>query len=266
MSEKTSNESPYKILLLSDLHLQLPENDSRYSVFLDVLKKFHKSSYNELFLMGDIFDILIGPFKFWKRLHPDFFYFLNLATQNGKTITWVQGNHDFQISSLLKEYKINWIEHDAVIERNRLKIYLAHGDLADWTDKLHPLWRKVLTSQFLGWILNTFSENFAEKYFYPFALKASSASRKLSGTTPRDPHADKTFKKYALKMGELHNASLVLLGHSHLKENSALNKKIHYLNLGSWLNESLLGSLEIQESGKFDTQILSVKTWLTTDR
>ncbi len=265
MSEKTSNDS-YKILVLSDLHLQLPHNDSRYQVFLDVLKKFHQSSYDELFMMGDIFDILIGPFNFWKRLHPEFFNFLDLATQNGKRITWVQGNHDFQISSLIKEYKINWIEHETVLERNNLKIYLAHGDLADWTDKLHPLWRKLLTSRFLGWILHTLSENFAEKYFYPFALKASSASRKMSGTTPRDPHADKTFKKYALKMGERHKASLVLLGHSHLKDNSSLSEKIHYLNLGSWLNESLLGSLSIQQNGKFESKIISVQSWLTADR
>jgi UDP-2,3-diacylglucosamine hydrolase len=260
MSEKTCN--PYKILVLSDLHLQLPHNDSRYKSFLDILKKFQKSSIDELFLMGDIFDILIGPYNFWKRLHPDFFNFLKTANDHGKRITWVQGNHDFQIQSLLDEYKINWIEHDAVVERNQLKIYLAHGDLADWTDKLHPLWRKLLTSGFLKWTLNKFSENFAEKYFYPFALKASSASRHVSGSTPRDPHADKTFKNYALKMGELHHASLVLLGHSHLKENSSLSEKIHYLNIGSWLNESLLGMIEINEDKKFETKIFSVEAWL----
>lgn len=260
MSDKTSNS--YKILVLSDLHLQLPNNDSRYKNFLDVLKKFQKSSIDELFLMGDIFDILIGPFNFWKRLHPEFFDFLKIAPTLGKRITWVQGNHDFQIQALLKEYNVNWIEHDAIIERNQLKIYLAHGDLADWTDKLHPLWRKLLTSNFLRWTLNLLSENFAEKYFYPFALKASSTSRKVSGTTPRDPQANKTFKEYALKMGELHHASLVLLGHSHLKENSSLSEKIHYLNIGSWLNESLLGMIEINEDKKFETKIFSVEAWL----
>ena len=264
MSETTTDS--YKILVLSDLHLQLPNNDSRYKNFLDVLKKFQVSAFDELFLMGDIFDILIGPFQFWKRLHPDFFNFLKLVKNKGKKITWVQGNHDFQIESLLKDYQINWIEHDAVIERNQIKIYLAHGDLADWTDKLHPLWRKFLTSKFLSWTLNFLSENFAEKYFYPFALKASSTSRKVSGTTPRDPHADKTFKKYALKMGELHQASLVLLGHSHLKENSPVSEKIHYLNIGSWLNESLLGVIEINEDKKFKTKIFSVEAWLPSDQ
>ena len=254
---------PYKILVLSDLHLRSPESDQRYQKFLDVLKKFEENSYDELFLMGDIFDILIGPFQFWKRLHPDFFNFLRTLKINQKNISWVQGNHDFQIGSLLEEFKINWIEQDAVLVRNQLKIYLAHGDLADWTDKLHPLWRKLLTSQFLKWTLGRLSESFAEKRFYPFALKASSASRRVSGTTPRDPNADETFKKYALKVGTQHQASLVLLGHSHLTENTLLEQKIHYLNLGSWLNEPLVGSIEIQSSGQFETKVFPVETWLS---
>lgn len=262
MSAETLN-NPYKILVLSDIHLRSPQSDTRYQKFLDVLKKFDESSYDELFLMGDIFDILIGPFQFWKKLHPDFFNLLHSLKQNKKNISWVQGNHDFQIGSLLEEFKINWIEQDAVLERNQLKIYLAHGDLADWTDKLHPLWRKLLTSQFLKWILGQLSENFAEKRFYPFALKASSASRRVSGTTPRDPNADETFKKYALKMGTQHKTSLVLLGHSHLTENTLLEQKIHYLNLGSWLNEALVGSIVIQSSGQFETKVFPVETWLS---
>jgi hypothetical protein len=254
---------PYKILVLSDLHLRSPESDQRYQKFLDVLKKFEESSYDELFLMGDVFDILIGPFQFWKRLHPDFFTLLHSIKKNKKNISWVQGNHDFQIGSLLQEFKINWIEQDVVLERNQLKIYLAHGDLADWTDKLHPLWRKLLTSQFLKWILGQLSENFAEKRFYPFALKASSASRRVSGTPEKNSKTDETFKKYALKMGTQNKASLVLLGHSHLTENTLLDQTIHYLNIGSWLNEELIGSIEIQTSGQFETKVFPVETWLS---
>lgn len=251
----------YKILVLSDLHLGEPSNDSRYAQFLTLLDNFLASDIQELLFMGDIFDILIGNKRFWKKLHPEFFRKLQKAKDAGKKLTWVQGNHDFQIGKLLEPYGVHWIEEHEVIQRNSYKISLSHGDLADGTNKLHPYWRRFLTSGVLALFIKVVPELVAEKILYPFTLKLSGASRKVSKHKEHIETAREIFRDYALKLHSLHGADLVILGHSHISDKHPLTAKATYLNLGSWFESPQVGLIEL-DSKKIDLKVSPLSSWL----
>ena len=251
----------YKLLALSDLHLSELQSDERYPLFLEILEKFKKSSYDELLFMGDIFDIMIGPKLFWKKIHSDFFQKIEEIIQSGKKVTWVQGNHDFQLAKLLKPMGINWVEESEVIIRENLKIYLSHGDLADWTDKLHPLLRAFLTSRLLGFIIKLIPEDFGEKVLYPKTVKLSQASRKFSVQRERVEKAKTVFRNYAERLAQKNPNSIIILGHSHISDDYELSSSSRYLNFGSWHQEKPLGVIHI-EGSSCDVKVYQASTWL----
>lgn len=253
--------SSYKILVLSDLHLGEEATDSRYPTFLEVLEKFQKSSYDELFLMGDIFDILIGAKKFWRRIHPQFFTQLECIVKSGKKVTWVQGNHDFQLGGLLRPMGVQWIEESQLVSRMGQKIFLAHGDLADPSDKLHPLWRAFLSSTFMAIFIKLLPEYLAEKFVYPLTLKLSQGSRKRSYQASKTESAKQVFRKYAKRISLQHEPSLILLGHSHISDDHQVSDRSRYLNFGSWYEDPQVGVLTLsQESVR--ANLCSASSWL----
>lgn len=251
----------YKILALSDLHLGEPLTDERYPLFLKVLDKFIMSDIQELLLMGDIFDILIGNKKFWRNIHPEFFKKLEEALLKNKKITWVQGNHDFQLSRLLTPMGVHWIENHEVIIREGLKISVSHGDLADEKNKLHPLWRAFLNSQFMSLFIKLIPESIGERKIYPLTLKLSKASRRVSQNKEFREIAKETFRKHARKLQGLHNADLVILGHSHISDEVSLNESSRYLNLGSWFENPQVGILEVNERS-LNIKVSPMLAWL----
>jgi UDP-2,3-diacylglucosamine pyrophosphatase LpxH len=253
----------YKLLVLSDLHLRERHSDSRYELFLGVLEKFKNSNQlHELLLMGDIFDILIGPKKFWKKIHPEFFNLLESIVKSGKKITWVQGNHDFQLGRLLKPMSIKWIEHSEIIERENCKIYISHGDLEDRSNKLHPVWRNFLTSGAMAAFIDLIPESLGEKVFYPMSLNLSRASRKSSISQTRVEQAKNNYRTYAQDVAKLQPAELILMGHSHVADDFSFGNH-RYVNLGSWQNEKPLAIIHIN-APSIDVKVYSASTWLNS--
>lgn len=210
--------------------------------------------------MGDIFDILIGPKPFWKKIHPEFFGLLTGIVQTGKKVVWVQGNHDFQLARLVRPLGVHWIDEGELLRRENVSIYLSHGDLADWTEKLHPLWRAFLSSWMMSVFIFLLPNRFAEKVLYPFALKLSRGSRKLSLKTDRVEKARQIFRSYANRLARKHRAQVILLGHSHIIDDHALEAG-RYLNFGSWFDEARVGVLEVRGS-EINAQVCGASAWL----
>ncbi|MEZ4814468.1 MAG: metallophosphoesterase [Bdellovibrionota bacterium] len=251
----------HKILVLSDLHLGEQSRDSRYIQFLQVLKTFINSDIQELLLMGDVFDILIGNKKFWKKIHPDFFEALNVAKSQNKQVTWVQGNHDFLLSDLVKPYNVKCIENHEILTRENIVISVSHGDLADSSNKLHLLWRSFLNSKLLQLFVFLVPELLAEKLFYPLTLKLSKTSRHFSKNKEYIDRATTIFRKHAQDLQKQYNADLILLGHSHIFDDFNLQNDARYLNIASWYETPQLALIEINDRS-FDIKVSPISSWL----
>jgi UDP-2,3-diacylglucosamine hydrolase len=222
------------IAIFSDLHLK-NKNDPRLDLFSKSLKKLQSQGLTELWLLGDIFDLMVGPYSFWTRKHSNIFKILESLAQQGCKILWLEGNHDFDLQAALKNSGITVV--DGEIQKTLLggqKLWLAHGDLVDSTDTAYLKWRATTRNPKFRKVLSQIPEFFAEYALLPLAEAASHTSRQQHS----DPEAEirtlyRTYAKGLFAKG----FDGVFLGHCHV-EDMWVHDNQFYLNLGSWLGSS----------------------------
>jgi UDP-2,3-diacylglucosamine hydrolase len=231
-----------KIAIFSDLHLSMHKRQDHEALFIKTLRRLREEDTQELWLLGDIYDLMVGPFAFWKTLHKDFFLELEEWTRSNKKVLWVQGNHDFFISDLLNPMGVqcsdSFIEHPV----DNKKIFLAHGDLVNNNDKPYLRWRAFTRSRLFEEFLKIIPEKQRSQWIPQLGEKLSQKSRAQSSTKGRAP-LQELFKTFAQQKWHEGFAG-VCLGHSHIEENYQVPSQDHqsptnfYLNLGSWINYS----------------------------
>lgn len=233
-----------RILLTSDLHISTPE-DPVLKNFQNLLEKefLHNSIFSpqdqELWLLGDIFDVLIGPFGFWLRKYLKFFSLLNRLLSEGVKIVWLQGNHDFFIEDLEHQLSPGLMIKDDFVCINLAtghKVFLGHGDLVDSTDTAYLRWRKTTRNPLLRALLMTAPNVFAENYLAPFASRISNKSKTHSRRYLSDLKWVETqknlFRQYANDKFSA-GFSGVFLGHNHISDSLVLGTHHFYMNCGS---------------------------------
>lgn len=145
------------------------------SIFVDFLMAIERGEIKtpQLILMGDNFDLLFGPVLQTHRLNHEFIALLNRLSQKIEII-YLEGNHDFRLSSLFPNIEVIPLSHQPyMVEFNGEKIALLHGDIGV------PLGYKIYTAlirnrvilgilnfineHFNGVIINTLSEQMQRK-------------------------------------------------------------------------------------------------------
>jgi len=220
-----------KIAIFSDLHLknpQSPEGDK----FLEVLRELRtKKKIKELWLLGDIFDLLVGPFAFWRKMHAEIFQELKTLSESGSKILWLEGNHDFHFLELANLFGIDVLDGPQSRIVGGKRVLLAHGDLVNTEDKAYLRWRATTRSTLFRRAISMIPESFAEEKMLKLAEKVSAKSRHYSASHDRDLKT--LYRKYAddsFKQG----FDAVMLGHCH-EFDLYKNQNAFYLNLGTWL-------------------------------
>lgn len=229
-----------KIAVFSDLHLGSTV-DEKYEYFLDLLKKLRKEKVSEIWFMGDIFDLMVGDYQFWKDIHIRFFVELAAFKYAAIPIVWAEGNHDFHLSKLLSNLNVEVIENESSREISnyakfeKKRVYLSHGDCIDQGDSKYLKWRKTSRSWYFKSVFLNIPEFYLRKKLIPYIDKVSKKSRKRNQSF-EDKQRELTtmFQKFAKsKLDNGHQA--VFLGHSHKQELLEYNNGF-YLNLGSWIS------------------------------
>lgn len=229
-----------QIAIFSDLHLRFQEKD-QVALFQDLLQKLLEnpeanSKGNELWLLGDIFDVFIGPFPEWRDRCPGVFQVLENLILAGWKILWIQGNHDFYVEELLRPMGIE--VSDSVVVRiiNGKKIYLAHGDLVNQDDHKYLKWRAWTRSSSFKRALKWFYKSGGVRAIEALALQMSRRSRKRGPSIDKTGEIQSIFRSFA-RLKKREGYDMVILGHSHIEE-SLNSDDSCFLNLGSWVNYS----------------------------
>ena len=84
--------------VISDVHVKWDMKNSEY------LKKFLKIDFqptDRIFLLGDIFDLMVGSYTEYETQYEWFFSRIRQITSQGTSVVYIQGNHDFHIEELL---------------------------------------------------------------------------------------------------------------------------------------------------------------------
>ncbi len=138
-------------LFISDAH----ENDKRDGFYRFLLKiKSKEIDPPQLFLMGDMFDLLVGEVKYQRDKYKKY---LDLIEDIGKNIEvfYFEGNHDFLLQNLFKNVKVfSFDMQPMMFKMQNQKVLLSHGD--KYNDRLHTFYTSVIRNRFLVKILNVF--------------------------------------------------------------------------------------------------------------
>jgi len=129
-----------RIWVFSDLHLSDPQSPL-YRSFLTVLNE-PETALDVVVFAGDIFELLVGSSLYFKQKYESFFKTVEMLYQKNVQLFYIQGNHDFHLASIFPKGSVKIVDSELVLG----KIYIAHGDLVDQTDRGYLLLRKIFRS------------------------------------------------------------------------------------------------------------------------
>lgn len=222
---------------ISDLHIKKAHDEPS-----KVLRSFfsHEKVQNSdvVFLLGDIFDFLIGEHKAYIKEYAFFFESILELIENGKVIYFFEGNHDFHfsntITSFLKSKTTNYqnfkyLKQGIFLKLDTKKAFICHGYEFDYDNKYFKRWYKIYTSTFMQ-ILTS--------YIIPYnvLIKLASWASKDSKRRGR-----KTFDYESMKTKYIEGAKnllkdkqvdLVIGGHTHIIEEHEFDNDTRYYNIG----------------------------------
>ncbi|AJC86822.1 UDP-2,3-diacylglucosamine diphosphatase [Campylobacter sp. RM16704] len=207
-------------IFIADAH----ENENRrgFWKFLQALKN-GKIQTSQLFLMGDIFDLLIYEIKATHNFAKDYIDLLEeLACEI--EIIYLEGNHDFNLAKFFKNVKVYNIEQQPLLceFQDHTLAKLAHGDIF-----LKPFLQfclKSLRNRYLLYFLN-FLNNLC-KYKITHKILQNQNKKKLVREIPN-------FSSLIKKRLKYYDTNFVIEGHYH--QNIFLEiKNTKYLNLATF--------------------------------
>jgi UDP-2,3-diacylglucosamine hydrolase len=130
--------------------------------FLDFLDEVSKTPhlYPQIFLVGDIADILIPQIDFFLEKNQKLINKLNQLSTKTKII-YIEGNHDFNLENIFnKKIDIYPIKQQPLIaEFKNHKVAISHGDI--FLRLKYRVFSKIIRCKFLLKILNFFDKNFS---------------------------------------------------------------------------------------------------------
>jgi len=138
-----------KFTTISDVHIKAP-GDRSECLMMKFLLSDEVQNSDSIYLLGDIFDLMIGPHIDYIKKYSLVFNKLKELSVKGKEIHYFEGNHDFHFRKLIENNE-NWFYHDGpfLLESSYKKILFAHGDELELNNKSYQKYRSFIRSRFI---------------------------------------------------------------------------------------------------------------------
>lgn len=230
-----------KIVAISDVHVK-KEGDFAYHLLIQFLQHPDVLNADAIFLLGDIFDLMIGPHSQYFSRFQGYFLALQNLLRLGKKIYYVEGNHDFHLKKLYEHFflihqdlnsSLFQMAAEFVIVDAGKKIHLSHGDEVEIENVGYRRYKSFVTSPPL-----TFYANYLMPYFLITKVgeKSSELSRKKNNKryqleSDLAPVKEK-FRRSASQYFYKHHYDLIVCGHSHVKDYFISMDGFLYVNNG----------------------------------
>lgn len=114
----------------------------------------------QLFLLGDISDLLIGAFSYTIEQNKRLIDLINAIAKSGVEVWYFEGNHDFMLDGVF-ESGVNVVaksEQPKIFIYNDQKVALLHGDYS--VELRYEIYAKVIRSKAGLMVVNLLSLNF----------------------------------------------------------------------------------------------------------
>jgi UDP-2,3-diacylglucosamine hydrolase len=228
-----------KLYFASDFHLgtgtyaSSRQREDRLVRWLDTIK----ADAAEIFLMGDVFDFwfeysTVIP-KGYIRLQGK----LAELSDAGIKVYFFKGNHDMWVFDYFeKELGATIVSDEFILEANRKRFFLHHGDGLGEGDGAYKLLKNFFRSKFCQWLFARLHPNLGIGIANHWSKKSRLAGNKREGErfvareeTWAKNYADTLFKEHG-------HFDYVIMGHRHFPVMIDINKDTKYVNLGEWVN------------------------------
>ncbi|MBW2058108.1 MAG: UDP-2,3-diacylglucosamine diphosphatase [Deltaproteobacteria bacterium] len=193
-----------------------------------------KRNLGTLVILGDLFEFWFGfePFAF-EGYRPVLDKLRELAGA-GVRIRYVEGNHDFNLGSYVRErLKAEVCPEHCVVDLDGKRVYMAHGDLVNGDERFYRVFRRILRSPFTYWLIQRAGPRICKR---AASLLGSVSGGKGSNKNPERIEA--LFRRFAVeKLRE--GFDVVILAHNHLPQACMFEvdgREAQYFNVGDWVN------------------------------
>lgn len=220
---------------ISDIHIQ-NRDDDRYQLLLKFMRHPKTQSVNEVFFLGDIFDLMVGPHQEYLSIYHEFFSELKKLLDSGKMIHYFEGNHDLHIKKLFKNINgaLKIHHHPVVLKYDNKNYYMSHGDELEPGNYSYKIYKQVLLSKPLELIATHVPFHVVEK----IGRRASKLSKKRGKRIYNEEKNRERFRQGAIAIAK-NGHHFIVAGHSHIKENIELRSSegtFQYVNNGFFPN------------------------------
>ena len=222
-------------LILSDSHSQYNRME-----LIKVLQNLNPIP-SQIILLGDILNLLIGSIKSSIKQNQDALQVLEELSKKTK-ILYLEGNHDFNLSPILKNAMKIQRGVQPIICRFKCKyLLLAHGDI--FLSKKYEIYAKVLRSYLLTLMLKIIDFlSFGRVYNY-IAKKVQNKTIKIPNKSQIDSVIQKriiAYEKYMQKKNI--KVDYVIEGHFHMKKRKK-TKDFLYIAMPPYLYDKKIYTL-----------------------
>ncbi|MFA6237292.1 MAG: UDP-2,3-diacylglucosamine diphosphatase [Bacteriovorax sp.] len=230
-----------KFSAISDVHVK-KSGDQAELLLLEFLRNPDVQSSDVIFLLGDIFDLMIGPHSQYFARFQNYFEEIKKLIRNGKRICYVEGNHDFHIRLLYQNFfQINkdldsnlftMAPYFEFIDQEK-KIYLCHGDDIELNNPGYKFYKYIVTSFPLKYYANNLMPHFLIKGVGEYSAEKSRQRNNKRYSTESDltPVRD-NFRESAEVFFKKNNFQVLVCGHSHVKDRYSSPNGFEYINNG----------------------------------
>lgn len=236
-----------KAYFISDLHLA-SDSEANFILFRDWLHQLTLENPTHLFLLGDVFDLWVGDYDYFKIKFREIIDVLAELKSKGTEIHFFEGNHDLYLKSFWEGELGIYVHSDPIeIKLATWNVWLEHGDQIDKDDTGYIFLRGFLRSYFVKQLIN----NLPESLVVFLGEKASRGSRKYTSQIKTISEV-KTLNKiheHVIKIANDKKVDFLISGHLHVRDEFKFvsnNRNCISINLGTWLKEPYVYRIDKQ--------------------
>lgn len=238
-----------RALFVSDIHIS-SSADPKCSAFLRFLEQAENLETEDLFLVGDIFDLWIADRDYFLQTYASVVEKLKSLRDNGMRIHYFEGNHDLDLVVFWQD-QLGFTVHDCAAGFNigKLRVRVEHGDQMDPSDRGYLFLRWFLRTPLLRWL----GRHLPNSWIKFIGERASRASRDYTSNAKSVTEAQvkEKIETHALKAFQLSPFDLMISGHVHVADDRVIQKgvvKFRSVNLGTWLKQPLVFQIKDTEA------------------
>ncbi len=230
-----------RFVAISDVHIKEAGDDAE-KLLLAFLNHEKVQNADAVYLIGDIFDLMIGPHSQYFSRFQNFFNQLKSLLEKNKKIYYIEGNHDFHLKKLYDRFfkthhlldKKNFqLGQEFKAEDNGKRIIFCHGDEVEIDNKSYRIFKAIVTSKLVTYYANNLMPYFLIKRIGEGSSKAS-RKRNLKRYS-KDSDLSEIKEKFRLSAEmyrQKNHFDIIVCGHSHVKDLYQSENKFIYVNNG----------------------------------